>query len=96
MKLTVTTSSQTLQQIIDWDADAAIINGLLSNGYVNLTITNNGANAVYKEMGKAATVADSVIIASWGWTKTFKIKNVWDIHLISTVASVDIDCDFNY
>ena len=87
MQITITTANQTLQAIFAADANAAVFKQLLEDGYTKMTIINNSANIVNKDVKIAATPTLSRKIAIGGGETTFIIKDTRDINLITVNVS---------
>lgn len=91
MLLPITTSSQTLQEIIDASTHTTEIRALLNAGYTNITVIETGT-AVYKDTWIAATVANSRPVSS-NWI-TFDIIDISDVTFI-TWTWTNLIADFN-
>ena len=90
MLLPVTTTSQSLRDIIDNSAHADLILSLVTKGYFRATIEENGT-AVFKETWIAAWLTTSTRVWPWG---TFNMNTLQDINLIA-VADTDLILDLN-
>lgn len=88
MKITVTTSSQTLKAILDAASKMTIVNGVIdeSERKYRILFKNLGTQTVHIEMGEDATVANSIGIVQ-NATMSIDAQDLSQIHLIADGGS---------